>query len=202
MRSLLLTLTLIACGFCTQTFPELHLTNQLCRSIFPSTIFDGRLRASRRGERSCARSSGRRSRLHLAGRASNEAGSSSEEGAIPVHPQLGTLADGRGALAAPRRGQVQGAQRGDGGHAGKTGGRRGYGRDRGGRLGPEVEDARALPERALRPSHSVCDEANEACPFFPGAKNRLHWSFEDPFRTIGSDEERLEAFRVMRDGSR
>ena len=47
---------------------------------------------------------------------------------------------------------------------------------------------------------TVCDEANEACPFFPGAKNRLHWSFEDPSRTAGSDEERLEAFRVTRDG--
>ena len=47
---------------------------------------------------------------------------------------------------------------------------------------------------------TVCDEANEACPFFPGAKNRLHWSFEDPSRTTGSDEERLEAFRVTRDG--
>ena len=27
---------------------------------------------------------------------------------------------------------------------------------------------------------TVCDEANEACPFYPGAKNRLHWSLEDP----------------------
>src|SRR5918995_2718642 len=26
---------------------------------------------------------------------------------------------------------------------------------------------------------TVCDDANEACPFFPGAQNRLHWSFED-----------------------
>jgi arsenate reductase (thioredoxin) len=26
---------------------------------------------------------------------------------------------------------------------------------------------------------TVCDDANEACPFFPGARNRLHWSFED-----------------------
>ncbi len=45
---------------------------------------------------------------------------------------------------------------------------------------------------------TVCDEANEACPFFPGAKNRLHWSFEDPSRAAGSDEERLEAFRAAR----
>src|SRR5215212_10952623 len=46
---------------------------------------------------------------------------------------------------------------------------------------------------------TVCDEANEACPFFPGAKNRLHWSFEDPSRADGSEEERLAVFRRVRD---
>jgi len=49
---------------------------------------------------------------------------------------------------------------------------------------------------------TVCDEANEACPFFPGAKNRLHWSFEDPSKANGSEEERLEVFRRVRDGIR
>ncbi len=46
---------------------------------------------------------------------------------------------------------------------------------------------------------TVCDDANEACPFFPGAKNRLHWSFEDPSRAEGTEEERLEVFRSVRD---
>jgi arsenate reductase len=46
---------------------------------------------------------------------------------------------------------------------------------------------------------TVCDDANEACPFFPGAANRLHWSFEDPSRAEGSVEERLEKFRQIRD---
>jgi arsenate reductase len=32
---------------------------------------------------------------------------------------------------------------------------------------------------------TVCDDANEACPFFPGARNRLHWSLEDPSRAGG-----------------
>lgn len=32
---------------------------------------------------------------------------------------------------------------------------------------------------------TVCDEANEACPVFPGAKHRLHWSFEDPSAVHG-----------------
>jgi arsenate reductase (thioredoxin) len=47
---------------------------------------------------------------------------------------------------------------------------------------------------------TVCDDANEACPFFPGAQSRLHWSFDDPSRAEGSDEERLEVFRRVRDG--
>jgi arsenate reductase (thioredoxin) len=46
---------------------------------------------------------------------------------------------------------------------------------------------------------TVCDEANEACPAFPGAKNRLHWSLEDPSRADGSEEERLAVFRRVRE---
>jgi arsenate reductase len=46
---------------------------------------------------------------------------------------------------------------------------------------------------------TVCDDANERCPFVPGSVNRLHWSFEDPSRATGSEEERLEVFRRVRD---
>ena len=46
---------------------------------------------------------------------------------------------------------------------------------------------------------TVCDDANEACPFFPGAQSRLHWSFEDPSRAEGTEEERLAVFRSVRD---
>ena len=46
---------------------------------------------------------------------------------------------------------------------------------------------------------TVCDDANEACPVFPRAKSRLHWSFRDPSRSEGSAEERLEDFRTVRD---
>src|SRR5215218_8024108 len=46
---------------------------------------------------------------------------------------------------------------------------------------------------------TVCDDANEACPFFPGARNRLDWSLEDPSRAEGSEEERLAIFRRVRD---
>jgi arsenate reductase len=44
---------------------------------------------------------------------------------------------------------------------------------------------------------TVCDDANEACPVFPGARERLHWSFPDPSRAEG--ERRLAAFRQVRD---
>ena len=46
---------------------------------------------------------------------------------------------------------------------------------------------------------TVCDDANEACPFFPGARNRLYWSLEDPSRAKGSEDERLAIFRRVRD---
>ena len=46
---------------------------------------------------------------------------------------------------------------------------------------------------------TVCDDANEACPFFPGAANRLHWSFEDPSKAEGTEEERLAVYRSVRD---
>jgi arsenate reductase len=46
---------------------------------------------------------------------------------------------------------------------------------------------------------TVCDDANERCPFMPGAHRRLHWSFRDPSRATGSDDERLRVFRQARD---
>ena len=49
---------------------------------------------------------------------------------------------------------------------------------------------------------TVCDAANEACPVFPGAAHRLHWSFDDPSRATGSDEARLAVFRRVRDEMR
>jgi arsenate reductase (thioredoxin) len=46
---------------------------------------------------------------------------------------------------------------------------------------------------------TVCDEAREACPFFPRAERQLHWSFDDPSAATGTEEERLAAFRRVRD---
>lgn len=46
---------------------------------------------------------------------------------------------------------------------------------------------------------TVCDNANEACPIFPGKTKRLHWPFEDPAGVQGTEEERGAAFRKVRD---
>ena len=46
---------------------------------------------------------------------------------------------------------------------------------------------------------TVCDAASEQCPVFPHGTTRLHWSFEDPSRAVGSEDERLAVFRKIRD---
>lgn len=46
---------------------------------------------------------------------------------------------------------------------------------------------------------TVCDEAAEACPYFPNARHQVYWGFPDPSRVEGSEEERLAAFRHIRD---
>ncbi|MGH2504671.1 MAG: arsenate reductase ArsC, partial [Ktedonobacterales bacterium] len=46
---------------------------------------------------------------------------------------------------------------------------------------------------------TVCDSAAEECPYFPGAQRQEHWSFPDPSTATGSEEQRMEAFRRVRD---
>jgi arsenate reductase len=46
---------------------------------------------------------------------------------------------------------------------------------------------------------TVCDSAKERCPIFPGAGKFLHWSFADPAAVEGTRDERLAAFRRVRD---
>jgi arsenate reductase len=43
---------------------------------------------------------------------------------------------------------------------------------------------------------TVCDEARQACPVFPGVHESLHWGYEDPAEVTGTDEQRLAAFRL------
>ena len=42
---------------------------------------------------------------------------------------------------------------------------------------------------------TVCDQARQACPVFPGGGAGLHWGYEDPADAVGTDEERLVVFR-------
>lgn len=47
---------------------------------------------------------------------------------------------------------------------------------------------------------TVCDEANESCPVFPGkVRNRLHLGFEDPSHATGSEDFKMSEFRRIRD---
>jgi len=46
---------------------------------------------------------------------------------------------------------------------------------------------------------TVCGNADQACPTFPGQVNRYHWAFDDPAHAEGSEEEIMEAFRIVRD---
>ncbi len=46
---------------------------------------------------------------------------------------------------------------------------------------------------------TVCGNADQACPMFPGQVNRYHWGFDDPAHASGTDEEILKVFRRVRD---
>jgi arsenate reductase len=45
---------------------------------------------------------------------------------------------------------------------------------------------------------TVCGNADQACPMFPGQVNRYHWGFDDPAHATGTDEEKLAVFRRVR----
>ena len=46
---------------------------------------------------------------------------------------------------------------------------------------------------------TVCDNANEQCPVFPGKTKRIHWSFDNPAAAAGDEAARLAVFRRVRD---
>ena len=61
--------------------------------------------------------------------------------------------------------------------------------------------AKGLDEFAGQPFDlvvTVCDEAAEECPYFPGAHRQVHWGFPDPSAASGTDGERLAVFRAVR----
>jgi arsenate reductase len=46
---------------------------------------------------------------------------------------------------------------------------------------------------------TVCGNADQACPIFPGQVNRHHWPFDDPAHATGTEAEKLAVFRRVRD---
>jgi len=65
-----------------------------------------------------------------------------------------------------------------------------------------AQRSKALDEYAGQPFDlvvTVCDEAREACPYFPGARAQIHWSLPDPSKATGTEESRLAVFREVRD---
>lgn len=46
---------------------------------------------------------------------------------------------------------------------------------------------------------TVCDNAKQSCPAFPGKYEKIHWVLEDPAEIVGSEEERLVVFRKIRE---
>ncbi len=73
-----------------------------------------------------------------------------------------------------------------------------------GELGIDISTARSKSavefiDQAFDLVVTVCDNAQENCPFFPGAKEYLHKSFPDPSATKGSEEEVTLVFRKTRD---
>jgi arsenate reductase (thioredoxin) len=46
---------------------------------------------------------------------------------------------------------------------------------------------------------TVCGNADQACPVYPGQVNRFHWPFDDPAHATGTEEEKMTVFRRVRD---
>ncbi len=46
---------------------------------------------------------------------------------------------------------------------------------------------------------TVCGNADQACPVFPGQLNRHHWGFDDPAHATGTEDEQMQVFRRVRD---
>lgn len=54
-------------------------------------------------------------------------------------------------------------------------------------------------QREIHTVITVCGNADQACPIFPGQAERHHWPFDDPAKAVGSEEEIRAVFRRVRD---
>ncbi len=58
---------------------------------------------------------------------------------------------------------------------------------------------REFLDREVRTVITVCGNADQACPIYPGQVNRHHWRFDDPAHATGTEEQVLAEFRRVRD---
>ena len=54
-------------------------------------------------------------------------------------------------------------------------------------------------DRKVETVITVCGNADQACPVFPGQANRYHWPFDDPAHAAGNEDEQMKVFRAVRD---
>ncbi len=71
-------------------------------------------------------------------------------------------------------------------------------------IGIDITGHRSKPldeflKRPIETVITVCGNADQACPLFPGQVNRHHWEFEDPAKAEGAEAEKLAVFRRVRD---
>jgi arsenate reductase len=66
-------------------------------------------------------------------------------------------------------------------------------------LGHESKSMHHFLNHKVNTVITVCDAAAEACPLYPDQENTYHWTFTDPAKVKGSEEEVLAAFREVRD---
>jgi arsenate reductase len=70
-------------------------------------------------------------------------------------------------------------------------------------IGIDISQARSKSVDAFVDQHfdyviTLCDQARESCPVFPGDPDRIHWSFPDPSAVEGDDAQRYQAFARVR----
>jgi len=65
--------------------------------------------------------------------------------------------------------------------------------------GLESKNVEPFIDQKIELAVTVCDNAKEACPVLPGVAETLHWPFDDPADATGTDEEKMEVFRRVRD---
>ncbi len=65
--------------------------------------------------------------------------------------------------------------------------------------GQRSKDVRELTDTPMQFVVTVCSNAKEQCPIFPASVKRFHWDLQDPAAVAGSRDEKLKAFREIRD---